>query len=84
VTDITFLDVLCGLTRSNHLAAPPMYVDDLRTDQVQTCDQSWGRQALGLDIPPMLLAPADECDRIEEGASEAGAISRCKSGPGKA
>ena len=41
-------------------------------------------KALGLDVPPTLLAPRRRGDRITEGASEAGAISRCKSGPGKA
>ena len=38
-------------------------------------------KALGLDVSPLLLTRADE---MKEGAKQAGAISRCKSGPGKA
>jgi ABC-type uncharacterized transport system substrate-binding protein len=41
-------------------------------------------KALGLTVPDTLLARCRRGDRVNEGASEAGAISRCKSGPGKA
>ena len=37
----------------------------------------------GLDVSPTLNLRRRRGDRISEGASEAGAISRCKSGPGK-
>ena len=41
-------------------------------------------KALGLAVPPTAARPRRRGDRMKEGASEAGAISRCKSGPGKA
>ena len=41
-------------------------------------------KTLGLEVPPTLLAARRRGDRMREGARQAGAISRCKSGPGKA
>ena len=39
---------------------------------------------LGLTVPPSLLSVADEVIEYRKAPGKAGAISRCKSGPGKA
>ena len=41
-------------------------------------------KALGLDMPPIAARPRRRGDRIGKAPGKAGAISRCKSGPGKA